>query len=320
MQIVPLTIIIPARNSESTLELVLKSVEKQDYPIKKVVILDNKSTDNTAKIAKDFAKKSKLSVQVIVHKRDMGLSYSYNEAISKVRTKLVITLQSDSTIEKKNGVRRLVREFEKNSNVVSACSLHITPMKIWNQYNFWQKCLFSRLAGKVLSGRNGRFCCFNTSALKRVGMFKTKYYRSAGEDGDMFYRLMQIGEVVDVNTLTIHLHSMNDKFKLKDYIYKENQLAEAVGATMAHNMKRTSVRSWHTALIRPILIMGLFIPKINYIFALLIVVYVFYYTKDVFIKARKDIRILALPFINLFLLFSFTFYFLRGIITKRQKL
>ena len=317
---VPLALIIPAHNSESTLGLVLKSVEKQDYPIKKIFILDNKSTDSTVKIAREYAKKSRFSVQVIAHKKDMGLSYSYNEAISKVKTPLVITLQSDSIIKSKKGVSLLVNEFLKDSEVVASCSLQITTMKIWDKYNFWQKCLFSRMAGKVLSGRNGRFCCFSIKALKQVGLFNNKFYRTAGEDGDMFYRLMQIGNVVDVDTLAFHLHSMNNKFILKDYIYKENQLAEAVGATMVHNLKRSSIMNWLTALIRPILIFGLLIPKINLVFLLLVLIFIFYITKEVFLRNYKDIRILALPFINLFLIFSFTFYLLKGIITRRQTL
>lgn len=317
---IPVTIIIPMHNSATTLKPVLDSVENQNYQIAEIFILDNNSSDNSAEIVKDYIKKSRFKIKLIVHKTDMGLSYSYNEAIKKVKTPLVITLQSDCVIPKKNGVGMLVKPFMKNDNIVASCSLQTTPWKVWKQYGFWQKCLFARHVGRNLSGRNGRFCCYSLEALKQVGLFNTKAYRTAGEDGDMFYHLMQIGSVVDINLVVEHLHSMSDNFSLKTYLYKENQLAEAVGATMVNNYKRTGILSWATALIRPLLLIGLFIPWLNIAFIFLIIIFAFNFTKEVFFYSFRDIRILGLLFVNIFLIFSFTYYFARGVATKKQVL
>ena len=320
MKSIPVTIIIPMHNSASTLKPVLDSVESQGYPVSEIFVLDNNSSDNSAEIVSDYAKRSKFNVKLIVHKKDMGLSYSYNEALNKVKTPLVITLQSDCVITKKNGVATLVKPFLKEKDIVASCSLQTTPWSVWKKYNFWQKCLFSRHVGRALSGRNGRFCCYSLESMKKVGLFNTKAYRTAGEDGDMFYHLMQIGRVVDVDLVVDHLHSMSDRFFLKTYIYKENQLAEAVGATMANNFGITGFMSWATALIRPALIIGLFIPWINILSAILIIAFAFNFTKEVFLYNIRDIRAAGLLFINIFLIFSFTFYFIRGAVTKRQVL
>jgi glycosyltransferase involved in cell wall biosynthesis len=315
---IPVTIIIPMHNSASTLKAVFRSLEKQEYPVKEVFVLDNNSSDNSAQITQNYAKSSKFKVRLIVHKKDMGLSYSYNEAMKKVKTPLVITLQSDCVILSKKGVEILVAPFLDDTNIVASCSLQTTPWKVWRKYNFWQKCLFSRHVGRVLSGRNGRFCCYSVAAMKKIGFFNTKAYRTAGEDGDVFYKLKESGTIVDVDLVVDHLHSMSDNFTLKTYIYKENQLAVAVGAAMANNFSRTGIMSWGTALIRPILILGLFIPWIQWVSLTLIVLFVFNFTKEVFLYNFRDIRVIGLPFVNIYLIFSFTYYFIRGAVTKRQ--
>ena len=317
---IPVTIIIPMHNSASTLQAVFRSLERQEYPVREVFVLDNNSSDDSAEITKKYAKNSKFKVRLIVHKKDMGLSYSYNEAMKQVKTPLVITLQSDCVIPGKKGIEILVKPFISDKKMVASCSLQTTPWKVWRKYNFWQKCLFSRHVGRVLSGRNGRFCCYSVAAMKKIGFFNTKAYRTAGEDGDAFYKLNEIGSIVDVGVVVDHLHSTSNDFSLKTYIYKENQLAEAVGATMVNNLSRTSMMSWATALIRPILIVGLFIPWIQWISLTLIVLFVFNFTKEVFLYNFRDIRIIALPFVNIYLIFSFTYYFVRGAITKRQTL
>jgi len=314
------TMIIPMHNSASTLVPVLKSVEMQDYPINEIFVLDNNSSDDSAAIVEKFAKKSKFKVRLIVHKKDMGLSYSYNEAIRKVKTPLFITLQSDCVITSKDGVARLIKPFLDNFETVASCSLQTTPWNIWKQYNIWQKALFSRHVGRNLSGRNGRFCCYSLKAVKKIGLFNTKAYRTAGEDGDIFYHLKQIGIITDIDLVVDHLHSMSDNFSLKTYIYKENQLAEAVGATMANNFSRTGIMSWMTAFIRPALIIGLLIPYVNIVFLALIILFAINFTKEVFLYNIRDIRTFALFFVNIFLIFSFSFYFIRGAVTRRQTL
>lgn len=312
------SVIIPAHNSATTLKKVLASLEIQDYPVGEVLILDNNSSDNTAKIAEDYAEKSSFNVVVIKHKKDMGLAYSYNDALLRVKTPLAITLQSDCVINKKDGVSCLVRPFEKEGQVVATCAFQKTPQKIWDNYSFWQKCLFSRHVGKILSGRNGRFCCFKVETLKKVGFFDAKHYRTAGEDGDLLAKIARYGKILDVDTVVDHLHSINPNFSLSDYFYKENQLAEGVGACYGNNYKIVKFRNFATPFIRPILFLGLLIPIANLAVLAITFFFCFWLTKEVFIREIRNPRVLVLPIVNFILLFSYSFYFLKGVLTKRQ--
>jgi len=319
MNTLSITIVVPIYNSETILNDVLSSLEKQKYPIEEIILIDNNSKDTSFKIASDYANISKFKVRAIRHKEDRGLSYSYNEAIGLAKTSHLITLQSDCLIMGEDDVKKLINPFYTD-NVVVTCSLQTTPWQIWNKYNFWQKCLFSRHVGKILSGRNGRFCCFSIEALRKVGGYNEKTYRTAGEDGDILLRLGEIGEIKDVDIVVKHLHNNNSKFSFFDYLYKENQLAEAVGACLSVNIKKVKLRSLPTALARPIIVFGVFIPVINNIFFVIIFLYSIFFTKYVFLKKWKDIRIIILPFVNIFLLYSYTYYFLKGFLLKKQGL
>ncbi len=314
-----ITLIVPIRNSETTLGDVFAGIEKQDYPIEEIWLVDNFSTDSSVELMSQYAQQSKFNVKLIRQKEDLGLSHSYNEVIDQAKTTLLITLQSDCVIKKTSGVSELVEPFEKDKQVVAACSQQITPWSVWDYYPFWQKCLFSRHAGKVLSGRNGRFCCFSVEALRKAGKFNEKAYRTAGEDGDLFLKLSKIGKVLDVEDVVVdHLHSKAARFSLRDYIYKENQLAEAVGACFSINISRINPLNYLTALTRLLMIIGLFIPGWNKLFLLLVIGYSFYVTKDVFLKNWRDPKILILPAVNIFLFFSYVYYFLRGAANRRQ--
>jgi len=317
---IKVSMVVPAKNSETTIGEALESIEKQQFDIAEIFLIDNCSTDSTLQIMQQHAKKSRFKISVFSKSKDGGLADSYNKAIKETTTPYLITLQSDCIIPEKNGIKKLMEPFLNNSDIIVSCSKQTTPWKIWNKYNFWQKCLFSRHVGKILSGRNGRFCCFKTEAIKKVGMFDKKTYRTAGEDGDILIKLSKIGTIVDADIVIDHLHSKVKNFSVSDYIYKENQLAEAVGACLSKNFNQIELKNFKTALLRPVLIIGLLIPILNIFFLGVIFAYSFILTKQVFVHEWKNYRILFLPFVNIFLLFSYTFFFLKGVIMKRQRL
>lgn len=321
MDIVSVSVVIPIYNSATILKEVLNGLEIQEYSVSEVLLIDNNSSDESFEIMSRYANTSKFLVTLIRHRSDRGLSYSYNEAIKRAKTTHLITLQSDCVILGTDGIKRLLEPFKNDKSVVVTCSLQMTPWKVWYDYGFWQKCLFSRHAGKILSGRNGRFCCFSLQAMNETGGFDERSYRTAGEDGDILFRLSQIGTIVDVPEVVVeHLHHRSSSFSVNNYIYKENQLAEAVGTCLSLNFGKIYIRHYTTALLRPFLILGIFIPRLNILFFILILVYSILFTSNVFKKSWRDVRILILPFVNMFLLFSYTFYFFKGVILKKQQL
>ena len=312
-------IVMPVYNASSILEDVLRSIEKQDYPISRFVCVDDCSTDGSGVFLKRFQKTFPFPVTIITHKKNYGWARSVNEVIPQVKTDLLITLSDDCIIQKTNGIRLLIEPFTNSTEVVESCSKLITSEETWMEYNFWLKCLFCRRVGKILSGRNSSFCCFSLAALKKIGLFDQMSFRTAGEDVDIMYRLEKIGLIVDANTIAEHVHSRDPNFSLSDLVYKQNQHAEAAGATL--------VRSFHFDIInlariffRPLIIATIFVPYARSYALLLIVLYSVIFTKKMYLAQCKNPRIFLLPFVNIFLLFSGSFYLIRGLLSQKQRL
>ena len=93
-----IAVIIPTYNEELVVEKVVKDYINQKN-VKYILVIDNKSTDNTAEIAKAAG------ARVIIKDKNRGFSHSYllglNEAL-KTDANVIITTEADGTYEAKN--------------------------------------------------------------------------------------------------------------------------------------------------------------------------------------------------------------------------
>lgn len=319
MKKITVSVVIPVYNAQSILPQTLQNLSKQKISIPQIFLVDDKSTDNSLKIIITFKKNSTLPITIIKHANNKGLAVSYNSALGKVHTTHVILLMQDCIIKSNDGIKKLIQPFQTDPNVVLSCSKTLHPIEVWKQYNFWQKCLMARHVGTIQSGRNNSFCCYSMKALRQVGLFDKQRFRTAGEDVDMLKKIGNLGKIVDIDILVEHHHTRDTYFSWKDYMRKENQRAEAVGATFTR-YGVLNVREILRILARPLLIAGLFFKPFVLISVVLILLYSYLYTKNTFQYEWRNPRILVLPFVNIYLLFSWVFYFFRGLITGRQKL
>ncbi len=318
MQKISVSIILPVYNAGRILEKTLKSIEKQNVSVKKIIIIDDASTDNSVPIIKKFIQHSPLPFHLVTHKHNRGLSSSYNDGLNIAKTSHVVTWMQDC-IAPKNGIKELLKPFIHKKSIAAACSKLYFPDNFGKHGNFWLQCLYARNSGKIMSGRNGAFCCFSLHALKKIGMFDEKRYRTAGEDADIFYKLSKIGQIVDADITVEHMKNNDVDFSLRQLFYKQHQHAEALGASF-FEQSELSLKNMVRILIRPILVFGLLVSRLQTQFLIIIVFYSFFYTKNIYKTDWRNPRIILLPFINIALLFTTTFYFFRGIITQRQQL
>lgn len=268
------SVVVPVFRSHSTLPAALASLNKQDYPIESIIIIDDDPHANPCdQIIAKFMEDSANPTTYIKRKVNRGLAAAYNDAARLSNSDLLITLQADVVITQSDGVKQLVRPFIENKTIVLSCALQETPWDTWWTYGFWQKCLFARHVGRAESGRNGRFCCFSLQALRGIGCFDESTYRTAGEDGDVLVRLQKVGTIVDIPLIVAHLHELDHNFHIYRYIRKENQLAEAQGAFISHHYASIPARELLRILTRPLLVIGCFIDRINMVAIPIIVVY-----------------------------------------------
>ncbi len=314
------TVIIPVYNSEKTLRKTLSNLEKQNYPISQVFLVDNQSKDSSHSIMEEYKQNSRHSVVNIYHEKDLGLSFSYNECIRLAQTDLIITLHSDIVICDEDGIEKLVKPFKESKDVVGTYS-HVKWCLTENEsYSFWEKSFLSRHLNKLCPGRNGMFNCFKRLALLNIGLFDEKTFRTAGEDGDLYIRLQKEGSIVSVNTIVEHLLYSGKNFGVKRYIYKESQYAEAGGACLRKNFKEVPLKDLIFINARFVLVLGLLIRSLRLFFVPLVLIYSIFITKNMFILDRKNPRVLILPFVNIYILFRYSFFYLKGFLTGKQRL
>jgi len=311
-----ISVVMPVHNGESTLKKTLESLMRQTKKFDELIIVDDGSIDSSFQYIKYFFGVND-EYTLISNKSQLGLAATYNRGIKAAKGDLIVTLHQDVILED-DSLEKLVVPFS-DDQVVAASHIVAHPLYIWKRYNFWQKCFFARLAGKDFSGIDGKFDAFRKNVLEKVGLFDEVNFRTAGEDGDIVYKLKKIGKVANTEAKIIHLHKIDSRFSWKDIIQKQKQYSEAQGALLARGRIRGFSAKIKT-FFREILILGLFAPYINIIFIIIIIFYSFIYTGRIYLKEYKNPRILVLPFLNIFLLFVSLVYSLKGFVYGKQKI
>lgn len=320
-----IAVTIPVYNAKTTIIGTLNSLFEQTLLPDELIIVNDGCTDESPVLIKNFLKSNDrriqnigLIVEFVSHDKPQGIAASYNDGIRKSSCELVIILQAD-IILKPNSLEVLTRPFllPDSLDVVASYHLSYLPYEVWEKHNFWQKCFFSRFVGKKWHALDGKFDCFRKSALEQVGYFNSELFRYAGEDGDIQYKLKKIGRVLETDAEIIHMHSTDPKFSYVNIITKYQQYSEAQ-AMMLRLGELSGLKYIPMIFFREFLVLGLFIPYVNILSAAIIVFYSFFYTKLVYIKEYRDKRIFILPFINIYLIFSCTFYSIRTLIYGKQ--
>lgn len=110
-----LTIIIPTFNSDEYLDATFKCLIKQTNSNFKVVIIDDRSTDQTEKIARKYSEILDLLFIKKTKRIRKGAAASINYAFSKVTTDYWALLDSDAFL-RSNWVATMIKSLEKDSS------------------------------------------------------------------------------------------------------------------------------------------------------------------------------------------------------------
>ena len=312
------SIIIPIHNGDSTIQKTLDSIIKQKSLslVKTIILINDGSQDNSQKIIEAFKNKYSLNITIIKHQKPHGLSSSLNEGIKMVDTDYVITAHQDIIIKSNSALIKLKKIISKNHDLFYIYPTIYHPRYIWNKYNFWQKCLFSRYVDTKHNSPVEKFDCINRKKLLKIGLFDEKHFRTAGEDIDLIMRAKkQKLKYFASKIKIIHLHNKNPNFSFKDLLKKEKQLAETKGVLFRlHGFSIPNLKSYF----RECLFVSLFIPKIRIFGVVLLLFYIFGYSWRMYQQVRTDKKILLLPFINLYLFIANITSSTKAFLNKKQ--
>lgn len=116
-----LSIIIPCFNVEEYIVNCLDSIKNQltdfDYEI---ILIDDKSTDNSLKVIKDYLKDSKMNIKLLINEKNSGAGYSRNKAIKEAKYEYISFIDADDYLDDNFYSEMFIKlEKEKADVVVS---------------------------------------------------------------------------------------------------------------------------------------------------------------------------------------------------------
>lgn len=119
-----LSIIIPAYNCSDQISTIVNSIIKQDFKDWELIIVDDKSTDQTPKVLADIAKTDS-RIKVYHQSKNGGASVARNAGIKHASGKYLMFFDADDNIKPKT-LSRFINNIDKSADlVVSGFTLQI---------------------------------------------------------------------------------------------------------------------------------------------------------------------------------------------------
>lgn len=316
------SIIVTMRNASSTLLYALESIIKQTYPISEIIVVDNVSKDNSCELVLQFAKKSKIPIQLLKQKKDGGISTSFNRGGNIAKSPLIVFMASDATLPTGKELKKLTDPFRDDPLVVATYSQNTLPSFVWNKYNFWQKFYSSRQVDSTRPGFVLKFDCVRRDVfLKIKGLDEENFGDDAvgGEDADISLRLRKEGKVIHSNALSYHLHYMGSNYGISNILKSKKAYARDYGRVIRKYIYLSPL-SVSVFLIKPLLSILPFIPNFHTIGLLLLIAYSLLITKRMFLTASTlaNPRIILVPFLNILFLYYEDFWIIQAILSKKK--
>jgi glycosyltransferase involved in cell wall biosynthesis len=223
------TIVIPLFNHSHFIEQALNSCLEQTHPPKRIIVIDDGSTDESFEIAKKIAQKNSM---IEVYKRvNKGAHATINEAISKVKTEYVTILNSDD-IYPKNRFSVLLNYLAHSPQTdlvfsrvlfIDEKSNNLGDIKWYeDRLNF-----FKKTNDLALSLINGNFSMTTSNFLFKTSLFTEvegfSAYRYA-HDLDFLLKTLLLKKRIDFldqSLLLYRIHQKNTIKESREKIFKE---------------------------------------------------------------------------------------------------
>lgn len=96
------SVVIIAKNEEASIARCIKSIKKQSYKNKEIIVVDDGSTDKTGEIAR------KTGAKVVRNKKNLGIARSFNVGIKASKGDVIITFHADAEMIGEDWIKNIV--------------------------------------------------------------------------------------------------------------------------------------------------------------------------------------------------------------------
>ena len=201
----PVSVVVPNFNGDVFIKPCLDSLLSSERLPGEIIVVDNGSTDNSAKILEEYAHEP--LVKVIYHDGNFGFTGAVNHGIMSSCSPYVYLLNNDTKIEP-DAIEKLVKVFEGRKKLFSAGSLMVSmddPDIIDNAGDYYNLFGYARAYGSGKSRLNysvdkmrdtfsacAGAAMYRKDVLGKIGLFDDRHFAYL-EDVDLGYRARIFG-------------------------------------------------------------------------------------------------------------------------------
>ncbi len=203
INLLSVSVVIPAYNCEGTIKKTLQSVFAQTYPSINVIVVDDGSTDKTAQIIQSF------NGVTYFYQKNAGPAAARNHGAKESKDEIVFFTDSDC-VPAQDWIEKGVKPFQEERVVVVAGSYGIV-----NEENILARCIHKEILYRhhhLMPRYPKVFGSYNFGVRKKVfeevGGFNESYRYASGEDNDLSYKILEAGYKIyfEKEALVNHFH------------------------------------------------------------------------------------------------------------------
>jgi glycosyltransferase involved in cell wall biosynthesis len=210
-------VIIPVYNTEAYIIEALKSIEKQTYPVHKVFVINDASTDKSREKILAYKSTSNLSIEYIELSKNRGPAHARNVGIKLSSAKFLSFHDADDTITP-DKIERQIKYMTENPKVLLT---HTNFIYTDESGKHIETSIHNRRKGVPLHGDVRKSIFYNIfylsaptvivarTALDQVGLFDENM--RYGEDMDMWIKISKISNFGYIPEICLYMrrHATN---------------------------------------------------------------------------------------------------------------
>ncbi|WP_169083628.1 glycosyltransferase family 2 protein [Paenibacillus sp. PL91] len=199
------SVCIVTYNSAKDIESCIHAVMQQSFPVERIVVIDNASTDGTPERVRRFAD----NVHFIANEVNNGFAGGQNQAIRQTRSDYVLVLNPDVTLDP-DYISEIIKYMEQDPSIGSATGrlVFASNTEVMDSAGLGMKRTrnaFDLGAGEPVSNWNTTQAVFGVSGAAAVyrtamihdveyeGQFFDEHYFAYKEDVDVAWRAQKLG-------------------------------------------------------------------------------------------------------------------------------
>lgn len=218
------SVIMPAYNVEKYISQAIKSILNQTYKRFEFIIIDDASTDSTARVIRSLMKKDKRIV-LISNKKNVGVTKSLNRALKKVRGQYIIRMDADDWSYSERFQLQIDLMEQNPDVVVSGSYIEVCDENMKKKY-------IRKYKLDDISIRNHifRYSPFaHPATIWRAGILKKERYDERikiCQDYELYFRVGKLGKFMNLKrpVLKLRIHDRSISAKLSDLQLKNTIL------------------------------------------------------------------------------------------------